>query len=222
MAERLGVKTPGVPATPEALNSRYLEEREKWPKVSTAIRRTTLPAAQYALCVPSLCCTTGTSTDSGDEVSLWHLHCVQDPTSLHDHRDVHTVDELRHLHNSDINHLVEELFFNLLVKLLNLGLFTILNFFLFLFSSFSPNRSLPSSSISPRTTPIWKPMNSESFITRSVKRRFSKNSDWSSFVENDLRASLDLSVYHLPHSLLLQFLYVQPDGEAQRVPSPDP
>ena len=26
VAERLGVKTPGVPATPEALNSRYLED----------------------------------------------------------------------------------------------------------------------------------------------------------------------------------------------------
>ena len=47
------------------------------------------------------------SANSGDGLNL--RHCPRDPASLHDHRGVHTVDELRHLHNRDIDHLVNTL-----------------------------------------------------------------------------------------------------------------
>ena len=40
----------------------------------------------WKLCT-RLCCTTGMSTNSGDELSLRHLQ--QEPTPLHDHSDVH-------------------------------------------------------------------------------------------------------------------------------------
>ena len=186
VAERLGVKTLGVPATPEALNSRYPEEREKWPKAKKApsspppppTAANTQPAAQLALCVLRLCGTTGMSIDSG-EVSLWHLHCVRDPTSLHDHRDVHTVDELRHQHNKDIDHLVEEefvhvellplvehllhllhcllqtLIFFLLINFLEFGLLTLLTFHL-VFSSSSSSETVTSISFNFSTHKRWR------------------------------------------------------------------
>ena len=82
------------------------EEREKCGKTAkkpfiTANRH---KAAQFALWVP-VSAATGMSANSGDELNLRHFHCARDNLSLHDHSDVQTVDELRHLHNRDIDHL---------------------------------------------------------------------------------------------------------------------
>ena len=93
-----------------ALNSRrpgaknVLKGRKK-----TFIAAITATARKLRTC---LCCTTGTSTDSGDELNLRHLHCWRDPNlSLHDHRDIHnrkncTCGTSEHLHGRDIDHLV--------------------------------------------------------------------------------------------------------------------
>ena len=73
--------TPGQP-----------EEREKWrqPPKKNLHRRHNRHCTKSSTI---LCCTTGLSTDSGDELNLRH-HPLSQP-SLHDHRDVRTVDELR-------------------------------------------------------------------------------------------------------------------------------
>ena len=53
-----------------------LEEREKWPKRQKKpfIAAITATAKKHRT---SLCCTTGMSTDSRDELNLRHLHCEQ-------------------------------------------------------------------------------------------------------------------------------------------------
>ena len=45
-------------------------------------------AAQFALCVPVSVAQLGV-LKRRDELNLRDLHCARDPTSLHDHRDVH-------------------------------------------------------------------------------------------------------------------------------------
>ena len=146
---------------------------------------------------------------------------MRDPTSLHDHKDVHTVDELRHLHTKDIDHLVEEEFVH--VEVLPLwntsftffivfikpsfsisssnssifGLITSLTFLLYCRLHLPLNRSLDSPSIFPRVT-RWESRCILRFLHQIRQALFPQELGLVLLqVENNLRASLDLPAHHL-------------------------
>ena len=139
------------PRHPRGAQLQNLEEREKSPPHRHHHRHMQqLAASGTAVTVRTrLCCTTGMSSDSGDELNLRHLHCHREaPVEFVLVEMLQHVGHLLHL----LHFLLQPLIFLLLVKLLEIGLITLRTFLLYCRLDFLPNRSLPSPSIPPRAT----------------------------------------------------------------------